>query len=434
MLPIPIGTDRTQRRFPWMNLALIAANVVIYVMSHPLTGNHGPASPANLGRGWEGYMLWPTAPHLYQFITYQFLHENLSHILFNMLFLYVFGNNLNEKLGHVGYLAFYLAGGILAGCGQMLTSESPTLGASGAISAVAGLFLVLLPRTHIRMFIWLFVYVDVWEIPSFYFILFSAGKDLLEPLLWGGNGTAYSAHLSGTAAGFLIGILLLTTRLVQRDHYDLLAVFHRWRRRKQYEAVVAGGYNPFGPGGRVLEEEAQRKAVEPPKNFRAEGLRMEIGELIHSHQLSAAAVKYRELRQVESQAVLGMDDQLDVANQLMADKHYPEAATAYEDLLRVYPGGAQRDQVMLVLGVIYSQYLPRRERAIEMFRNVMARLHDQKQRAILPPTERQLMPVLRTFRSWYSTDSCTGRSSAWLEHLVWDQDVAGSNPVAPNRL
>ena len=58
-----------------------------------------------------------------------------------MLFLYVFGNNLNEKLGHVGYLAFYLAGGVLAGCGQALTSSDPTLGASGSISAVTGMFL-----------------------------------------------------------------------------------------------------------------------------------------------------------------------------------------------------------------------------------------------------------------------------------------------------
>src|ERR1035437_8519854 len=195
MLPIPIGTDRPQRRFPWMNIALITANVVIFAISHHQPHGAAAAVPntgANLAPGWGPLMLWPAAPHLYQFITYQFLHENLSHIFFNMLFLYVFGNNLEEKLGHLEYLAFYLAGGVLAGCGQMLTSGAPTLGASGAISALAGLFLVLLPRTHIRMFIWIFVYVDVWEIPSFYFILFSVGKDLLEPMFWGGNGTAYA--------------------------------------------------------------------------------------------------------------------------------------------------------------------------------------------------------------------------------------------------
>ncbi len=119
-----------------------------------------------------------------------------------MLFLYVFGNNLNEKLGHIGYLAFYLTGGILAGCGQVLASNSPTLGASGAISAVAGLFLVLLPRTNIRIFVWIFVYVDVWEIPSLYFILFSVVKDFLEPLFWGSGRTAPRGALVGEYRGF----------------------------------------------------------------------------------------------------------------------------------------------------------------------------------------------------------------------------------------
>src|SRR5579884_2749553 len=248
-IPIPIGTDRPQRRLPWMNYALILANVVCYAITH--WGGAGNEGMSGMNVKWDRLMLDPTNLELYQFITYQFLHENLGHIFFNMLFLYVFGNNLNEKLGHLGYLAFYLTGGVLAGCGQVLTSTAPTLGASGAISAVTGLFLVLLPRTNIRMFIWLFVYADVWEIPSIYFIVFSILKDFFEPLLWGSGNTAHAAHLAGNVAGILIGLLLLLTHLVQRDHYDLLAMFARWRRRRQYESMVAGGYEPFRPTSRV---------------------------------------------------------------------------------------------------------------------------------------------------------------------------------------
>jgi membrane associated rhomboid family serine protease len=376
-LPIPFGTDRPQRRFPWMNLALIAANVIVFLLSHH-TGKLARAG--NLGAAWVPYMLDPRNPTLVQFFSYQFLHQGWSHLFFNMVFLYVFGNNLNEKLGHLGYLTFYLTGGVLAGCGQMMTSTAPTLGASGAISAVAGMFLVLLPRTHIRMFIWIIVYVDVWEIPSAWFILFSVGKDLFEKVIWHDTGTAYEAHLTGNLAGFVIGMLLLLTRLVQRDHYDLLAVLDRWRRRKQYEAIVASGYNPFGPGGKVVARGGRAEA-EAAVDPQIEKLRFEIGELIHRHELAAAVQKYLELRTLVPGAVLTAPDQLDVANQLMAEARHKEAAAAYEDYLRLYPNTAQHEQVMLILALIYGQYVPQRERAVEILRGVIPRLHDAQQRA-----------------------------------------------------
>jgi outer membrane protein assembly factor BamD (BamD/ComL family) len=76
-----------------------------------------------------------------------------------------------------------------------------------------------------------------------------------------------------------------------------------------------------------------------------------------------------------------MDDLLDLANQLMADRRYAQAAAAYEDFLRAYPASSQSEQVTLVLGLIYSQYLPQPQRAIELFRGVLGRLHDARQKA-----------------------------------------------------
>jgi membrane associated rhomboid family serine protease len=385
MLPIPIGTDRPQRHLPWMNYAIIAVNVICYALSHANTEAHGAAigNFTGLAPGWDQYMLYPTHLRLEQFITYQFLHENLSHIFFNMLFLYVFGNNLNEKLGNAGYLAFYLAGGVLAGCGQVLSSSAPTLGASGAISAVTGLFLVLLPRTNIRIFIWIFVYVDFWEIPSVYFIVFSILKDFLEPLLWGGaSQTAHAAHLSGNFAGVAIGLLLLLTGLVQRDHYDLLAMINRWRRRKQYESLVAGGYDPYSPTVAVSKK-GWGKNASPAAivvNPRVAALREEILQAIGFRNVPSAVVKYLELRTLDPQQVLPPDAQLDIANQLMADAKHEAAASAYEDYLRVYKTGGQHDQVMLLLGVIYAHYLVQPAKALELFRGALPRLHDQKQK------------------------------------------------------
>ncbi|HVS70471.1 MAG TPA: rhomboid family intramembrane serine protease [Phycisphaerae bacterium] len=389
MLPIPIGTDRPRRRFPWMNVLIIGANVVCYVFSHQTSG-HGPASVAGLAPGWEKWMLYPTHPTLQQFITYQFLHENFTHILFNMLFLWVFGNNLNEKLGNIAYLLFYLTGGVLAGCGQLLTSSAPTLGASGAISAVTGLFFVLLPRTNIRMFIFFFVYVDVWEIPSMYFILFKVGQDVIEPLL-GPSNVAHMAHISGTAAGVLIGLLLLFGGLVQRDHYDLLAMINRYRRRKQYESLVSHGYDPFGAtgGGKAAPGISVAPAHEDP---RVAALRDEIATLIRNHELPAATRKYLELRVLDPRQILTPQDQLDIANQLMSEQRYTDAAVAYEDYLRAYPKRPQHEQITLVLALIYIRYVPNPVRARELLTGILPHLHNAQERDLAEAELAQLGP------------------------------------------
>lgn len=382
MIPIPIGTDRPLRRIPWMNILIILANVGLYFASHRMFESHtGRLSPSGLSPGWDSWMLVPTHPKLWQFFTYQFLHENLTHIGFNMLFLWVFGNNLNEKLGNIGYLCFYLTGGILAGCGQLLSSTAPTLGASGSISAVTGLFFVLLPRTHIRMFIFIIVYADVWEIPSMYFILFKVGQDVIEPLM-GASNVAHMAHITGTVAGVVIGLLLVGLRLVQRDHYDLLAMIHRWRRRSQYHAMVAAGAQPFmgamGEDINVGPAVATGPAHENPK---VAALRDEIALRIREKDFSGAAAKYLEMRAIDPRQILTLSDQRDVANQLMAEGKHIEAAAAYEDYLRAYPGRPQEDQIILVLALIYATYVLRPERAKELLRGVLPRLHDPKEKA-----------------------------------------------------
>ena len=383
MLPIPIGTDRPQRRFPWMNIALIAANVIVYGLSHTVVqqpGRNPGVMTGGIAPDWLRFMLIPTEPHLYQFITYQFLHEGLAHIGFNMLFLYVFGNNLNEKLGHIGYLAFYLAGGVFAGCGQMLASNNPTLGASGSISAVTGLFLVLLPRIHIRLFVWLFIYVDVWEIPSMYFILFKIAQDIFEQFM-GGSSVAYMAHISGTFAGILIGILLLVTKLVQRDHYDMLAMLSRFRRRREYRSIVARGYDPYHPTQGVRERGVVANVMSNT-DPRIDSLRAEIARLLRVHETAEATARYLELRAVDPTQVLPAQDQVDVASQLMATQQYAQAAAAYEDYLRVYPtsGVGQQDQIMLILGLIYARYARNPARARELLLKVLPNLHNPREK------------------------------------------------------
>src|SRR5690242_13116439 len=138
----PIRTDSPLRRTPWMNWLLIAANILVYIAQ-----SHGGR------RGWDrAYYLNPADLSILGYFTYQFMHGSWAHVLGNMLFLYIFGNNVNDKMGSFGYLAFYLAGGVAAGIGHVMTATVPILGASGAVAAVTGAYLVLFPRSHITIF------------------------------------------------------------------------------------------------------------------------------------------------------------------------------------------------------------------------------------------------------------------------------------------
>src|SRR5690606_30503901 len=98
-----------------------------------------------------GYYLNPRAPELHQFLSYQFLHASWLHLLGNMLFLYVFGNSVEDRLGRAAYLLFYLAGGVMAGVGHAWLEAAPVLGASGAVAGVTGAFLALFPLSNITV-------------------------------------------------------------------------------------------------------------------------------------------------------------------------------------------------------------------------------------------------------------------------------------------
>src|SRR5215208_4723223 len=122
----PIRTDSPLRGTPYMNWAIIAANVVMFAVQQSVPGID------------DRFALYAHDPWWPAFVTYAFLHSGVGHILSNMLFLYIFGNNVNDKMGHLAYLAFYLAGAVFGGVGYVTLSHSQgyVVGASGAVAAV----------------------------------------------------------------------------------------------------------------------------------------------------------------------------------------------------------------------------------------------------------------------------------------------------------
>jgi len=169
---LPIRTSIRPWRTPYANYALIVVNAILFLITYwrhvdAFTGVEGVLRPWALQ-----FMLTPVRPYLWQFVSYAFLHGSIMHIVGNMFFLYLFGNNVNDKLGHIGYLCLYLAGSVFSGIGHTLMSSNPVLGASGAVAAVTGAYLVLFPQTLITVFYWLFYFISTVDIPALYFIGF----------------------------------------------------------------------------------------------------------------------------------------------------------------------------------------------------------------------------------------------------------------------
>jgi len=384
MFIFPIRTDRRLKRTPVVNYALIAVNVAIHLLIH-LNRNTFQVQALT-----DAYLLHPTDPRLYQFITYQFLHAGWMHLLGNMIFLYVFGNSLEDRLGRIGYLAFYLSGGVIAGVGHAMWSVNPVLGASGAISAVTGAYLALFPMSNVTIFFWFFFYIDTFEVSSFVLIGFQIAENVVFQF-GGSGGVAYLAHLAGYAFGFTVGMGLLRFRLLPREPYDMLTLMEHRRRRAQFRAMARQGYRPWEKesggqtGGRGRKKAV---AVDP----RVAELRATVAEAVADHDLLKAATAYGELLAVDADQVLSQQVQLDVANQMMSQGHHEFAARAYELFLKTYHAYPQREQVQLILGLIYARYLKRADRAVELLTAALNRLHDAQQKDLAQRTLDELAP------------------------------------------
>jgi membrane associated rhomboid family serine protease len=383
---LPIRTNIWPRRTPYANYALIAANIVIFLLSYGGLVRYEFNGQTIISpiRRWAFYwMLIPADWHYWQFLTYAFLHGSYLHIIGNMFFLYLFGNNINDKFGHFWYVVFYLFGAVLSGVGHTLLnldSLSPTLGASGAVAAVTGAYLVLFPQTLITVVYWFF-FIGTVEVPALWFIAF---KMILFDNLIGGYGAAvaYDAHLVGYAYGIGLTMLLLATRLVSSTSFDLWAMIKHWNRRRLYRDVVANGYDPFtwtGARKRVEAKEVQRPGFDPQKQARIEATRHEISRWIAQRNLSAAADLYLELIRLDPDQVLPRQHLLDVANQLASSQRTTQAAQAYEQFLAHYGNYEYVEQVELMLGILYSRYLNKPQQAIEHLQRAGEKLADPSQ-------------------------------------------------------
>ena len=223
----PIHDDNPTRTTAYVTYTLIAINILVFLYELSLT-------PPQLERFFQLYSVIPKEltvslsgipvnqpiPEPLTLITCQFLHGGLAHIFGNMLFLWIFGNNIEDQLGHVKYLIFYLACGALAALSQWFFSTQsaiPSLGASGAIAGVLGAYILRFPHARVRTLVFLGPFITFPAIPAIFFL----GIWFIQQSLYGvaslsvqsnigmeNGGVAYFAHIGGFVFGAILGPLL----------------------------------------------------------------------------------------------------------------------------------------------------------------------------------------------------------------------------------
>lgn len=210
---IPLRDTIRSRRTPVVNYLLIAANIVAFVLMW-LAGDKQEALVYQFALIPGNFTSALSLANVGDIFTSMFMHAGLAHLGGNMLYLWIFGDNIEDSLGHVGYLIFYLVGGAVASLVQILTnprSQIPTVGASGAIAAVLGAYLVLYPHSRVATLIPLGYFMRVTMVPAaivlglwFVLQLFSGFLSLGGPDV---GGVAFWAHIGGFVAGVLIAFL-----------------------------------------------------------------------------------------------------------------------------------------------------------------------------------------------------------------------------------
>jgi membrane associated rhomboid family serine protease len=239
---IPLGDDLPTRRFAWVNYAIIAITIAVWILVQDAGADPTrlAATVCNLGmvpgeitHAAPLGLAVPIAPglacvvdnHSINYLTPLisiFLHGSWGHLLGNMLFLWVFGDNIEDSMGHGRYLAFYLLCGLAAGTAHILSSPGspiPTVGASGAISGVMGAYLSLYPNVRIHMFFLIFfARIRAWIVLLYWFGLqLFEGVSQLGPMRPGvSSGVAVWAHVGGFVAGVVLVKLFTTHRAVAR--------------------------------------------------------------------------------------------------------------------------------------------------------------------------------------------------------------------------
>ncbi|VFQ43105.1 rhomboid family intramembrane serine protease [Desulfoluna butyratoxydans] len=269
---IPLRDTLTSRTLPVVNTTLIVINLLVFLqtLSQPAHFYHiyglVPArytTPA----AWEYFGVTGQMTAL---VSFMFLHGGWLHLFGNMLSLYIFGDNVEDRLGHVRYLLFYLGGGVVSGLSHMLLnpgSTVPTIGASGAVAAVMGAYFLLYPRAKVLTLVPLFFIPLFFEIPAFIFLGIWFLMQFFNATGGSASAIAWWAHIGGFLCGMAF-VLVTGARKAPTKPHRFQAVRSRSPRLQIIHVRVdQGGFNLTGRLA-ITPKEARKGAVKRINLFR----------------------------------------------------------------------------------------------------------------------------------------------------------------------
>jgi rhomboid family protein len=212
---IPLRDIQERQKFPIVNILLIGLNLAFFFYELSLGSNLEGFLRSSAFIPSRFFLPGNTGSDIRSIFLSMFLHGGWAHILGNMLYLWIFGDNVEDRLGHVGYLIFYLFAGVVATLAHGFSSPQatmPTIGASGAIAGVLGAYLVMFPRARVVTLIPLGFFIRLAELPALFVLgmwfalqLLSGTASLAGPTAQEG-GVAWWAHIGGFVAGMLVGV------------------------------------------------------------------------------------------------------------------------------------------------------------------------------------------------------------------------------------
>ena len=203
----PFHDENPTRHFPLLTIVLIGANIFVFFWEF--------SYPGKIASLFNSYGLVPshfieapiqTYPNVF---SAMFMHAGLMHLAGNMLFLWIFGNNIEDELGKIRFITFYLLCGVIAALGHVFMdtgSEIPMVGASGAISGVLGAYLMLFPKAKVKTLVFLGILITIVRIPAAFLLIFWLGIQIYSNMASGnvGGSVAWMVHIGGFAAGMIL--------------------------------------------------------------------------------------------------------------------------------------------------------------------------------------------------------------------------------------
>ena len=210
----PYKDDNPRILFPFVTYTIIGINSLVFIYQYFIL------PPESLGHIISTYALTPAAPSVITVFTSMFMHGGLMHIIFNMWFLWIFGDNIESVLGHKRYVLFYLICGMGAALAQIQVnagSQIPMVGASGAIAGVLGAYLIRFPRATVHVLVILIIFITFIRVPALVVIGIWFLSNLTAGLGTLGveetGGTAWFAHLGGFVSGVVLNQVFKKIRI-----------------------------------------------------------------------------------------------------------------------------------------------------------------------------------------------------------------------------